>query len=635
MKKLIFLSIFLPIYVLYLLTMSPTVFWQDSGIFLSGIKVFGVLFPPGFPLYLLLGVLWTKTLSFLPLLPTLSFAHQVYAFSALWGAAASALIGLSVYTLISRFKPPTSPTSSTFPTFFIVIPILSGLLAGLSYSLWAQSTNAEVYSMVGFFAASIFYLVIKISLSYPKIPPKYLLLLSGIWGLSFGVHLLTITFALPLLWLSIALRFSPPIRIKVIASLIFLLAAILPYLYLPLRSTPDNQMLWSKIDSPTAFINHVIGQDYMSSENAIKAADFSKIQSYAVLFFQEFFVVGILLGFLGLVFLLKQKKQFQAFALFGLVFGVILYLLITFYERGTEYNYWLIPFYLFWSILVGVGLYKLVESVKSSLLRLPVLLILSVLLVLPILYANLPILNRSQYFLAEEFGKNLIGKLPQNAIFFTIGDQESSIPLYLNLVLGYRRDLAVIAPSDLLFGWKSQLLAKRRPDLILPKPESDDPINTFIRDNLDKQIFVITKNYLPLSSEFKLIPAGTIWQVKRQEDTDEINLAFWDYTFSDPNRYLRPERPEMATKNTEKRFPYFHEAQVFELQAKKNLGDWCFEAYQAEKTIPVLTQVGKHEVWQGKKLAECALEAYEAMFKIDPDFEHGEIFKRIGELEGK
>ena len=77
-QLLIFLSVFIPVYLVYGLTWPPTLYWQDAGIYLSAIKTLGVAYPPGFPLYTMLGFVWTK------LIPLGNFTQKVHAFSALW-----------------------------------------------------------------------------------------------------------------------------------------------------------------------------------------------------------------------------------------------------------------------------------------------------------------------------------------------------------------------------------------------------------------------------------------------------------------------------------------------------------------------------------------------------------------------
>lgn len=748
----IFATIFLPTYALYLITMPPTVFWQDSGIYLAGLKHFGIIYPPGFPLYMILGVLWLKIISFLPL--PLNFTQQVHAFSGLWGAGAAGLVGLTVYELVqsvgasnkttddgrrvARGGEPHAgapgllaewdprgaaerqdPSLSWITTIFIAI--ISGLTAGFSYSLWAQSINAEVYSMIGFFAALLLFLAANMIKDYRQ-PPftesslqkmreiyrKYIFLIALIFGLSLAIHLQTITFIIPFLIFFFILRLFPFFKVKIsdtqnyqsllpaktwlLASVIFLLSAFTPYLYLPIRSAANPAVVWSKIDSPRAFADHVSGKTYRTAEDAIKPPGKDKLESYPILFFQEFFVLGIILGLVGLIKVFKNGLILRSFGLLGVSQAVILYLLISFYERGTEYNFWLVPFYLYFSILIGIGMWWLVKKLtviarspfgergdlseiasppaswrgarndnlskfplRSFCVKFFLISFLALGLLLPQLWINWPLLNRSNYTLPEEFGKNLIGKLPEKSVFFTIGDQESAIPLYLQKVLGYRLDVNIVSDTTFTAGRGREGLVKTRPDLTVPAPEEQfgtaspekitEYINEFVRENVDKNLFVITKNYLPLSPEFKLIPAGTIWQIVKIGDDPPIDLSFWNYQFSDPGRYHKPERQELSRKKTDfldgkpvityQRAPYSDEAKVFELQAKKNLGDYCFGAHKEKRTIQIKNLSGEREVWQDDKLIQCAISSYEAMFETDPQFYHREVFLNLAEIYKK
>ena len=72
----VFLSTFIPSYLVYGLTWPPTLYWQDAGIFLTAIKTLGIAYPPGFPLYVMLGHVWTK------LIPFGTLAQKVHSFSA-------------------------------------------------------------------------------------------------------------------------------------------------------------------------------------------------------------------------------------------------------------------------------------------------------------------------------------------------------------------------------------------------------------------------------------------------------------------------------------------------------------------------------------------------------------------------
>ncbi len=87
-------------FLLYLRTLAPGLLGGDSGEFQFAAWLGGFAHPTGYPLYLLLGWLWTH------LLPLHDPAWRMNAFSALWGGVATGL----VYLLALRMLRPPSPT---------------------------------------------------------------------------------------------------------------------------------------------------------------------------------------------------------------------------------------------------------------------------------------------------------------------------------------------------------------------------------------------------------------------------------------------------------------------------------------------------------------------------------------------
>ena len=59
MDSRLFLSVFLPLFLLYLRTLSPTVPLEDGGEMVRAAHFLGVTHPPGYPLYCLLGKIFT------------------------------------------------------------------------------------------------------------------------------------------------------------------------------------------------------------------------------------------------------------------------------------------------------------------------------------------------------------------------------------------------------------------------------------------------------------------------------------------------------------------------------------------------------------------------------------------------
>ena len=80
-------------------TAGGHLYWQDSGIFLVAIKELGVLYPPGFALYVLLCKAWTLALWWV------DFTYAVHLFSATCAALTAGTMAVTVRDLLSTKGP--------------------------------------------------------------------------------------------------------------------------------------------------------------------------------------------------------------------------------------------------------------------------------------------------------------------------------------------------------------------------------------------------------------------------------------------------------------------------------------------------------------------------------------------------
>ncbi|MCQ3972157.1 MAG: hypothetical protein DPW09_01780 [Anaerolineae bacterium] len=146
--RLLFLAVFLTVFTLYLLTLAPGVVGGDAGEHQFAAPLLGIPHTTGYPLYILLGKLWTL------LIPFGSPAWRMNLFSALNGALAAAVTALIVYYLTphaSRFTPHAS-SFILHPSSFLSA-FLTGLTLTWGLTLWQWSVIAGVRSMnVLFFA---------------------------------------------------------------------------------------------------------------------------------------------------------------------------------------------------------------------------------------------------------------------------------------------------------------------------------------------------------------------------------------------------------------------------------------------------------------------------------------------------
>ena len=136
----------------YLMTLTPTVPFWDSGEFIAVATILGVPHPPGTPFYVLLGRIAT-------LVPWASIAQRVNALSAIAGALAVFLTYLSALRLIRL-----SQGNERQPWHEWVAIAAAGtgaLLLAFSDAFWENSIEAEVYSLMSLAQILVFWLGLR------------------------------------------------------------------------------------------------------------------------------------------------------------------------------------------------------------------------------------------------------------------------------------------------------------------------------------------------------------------------------------------------------------------------------------------------------------------------------------------
>ncbi|MGH7452423.1 MAG: glycosyltransferase family 117 protein, partial [bacterium] len=123
----------------YLRTLAPTVSFWDCGEFIACSYILGVPHPPGAPLYLLLG----RVFSLLPLAADIGW--RVNLISALASAATVLLTYLIILQLIREFRRQ----DHGWPE--VVAAVIGALAFAFSDSFWFNAVEAEVYALSMFF----------------------------------------------------------------------------------------------------------------------------------------------------------------------------------------------------------------------------------------------------------------------------------------------------------------------------------------------------------------------------------------------------------------------------------------------------------------------------------------------------
>ncbi len=337
-------GLFLASLALYLTSLAPSVvtLFDDSLEFQLVTYQLGIAHPTGYPLYTMLGKLFT-------FIPLGNVAYRVNLMSALFGAATVALL----YPLILQTIPPRAGarTFGAPPVWPVHLgAVIGALLLALGLVFWQQATIAEVYTLNAFFVA----LLLLLAASLPYVPPRQqerrVLWLAFVAGLSLTHHR-TMFLLLPALGLYLllyyrALIFKP--KLLILAVVVGLLPLLL-YLYLPLRGhvgsldgTYQNNWagFWRQI-SASGYGLFIFDNPFGQTRDMAFYWDLLAGQFYTTV-----------PGLIGLVYLFRLGQP-KMLLLTGLAF--LTYLTFNLLYNVADIEVFFIPIFLIWAVWSGLG----------------------------------------------------------------------------------------------------------------------------------------------------------------------------------------------------------------------------------------------------------------------------------------
>ena len=166
----------------YTLTVEPTNSWWDCGEYIATAYKLQVGHPPGAPLFLLLGNVFSQ----LAFGNVEKVALMINLMSVLFSSGTILLLFLTIKGLILKFNKNT------------LIATLGAVVGALIYtfsdSFWFSAVEGEVYAMSSFFTAAVFWAIVKWEQELETDPKanKWLIFIAYLIGLSIGVHLLSL-----------------------------------------------------------------------------------------------------------------------------------------------------------------------------------------------------------------------------------------------------------------------------------------------------------------------------------------------------------------------------------------------------------------------------------------------------------
>ena len=188
-------TVFLIATTVYILTLEPTGSFWDCGEFISTAYKLMVPHPPGAPLFLFLG----RIFSFFAMGDTTKVAYWINMCSALSSSFTILFLFWTITMLAKKLIKPEENGEYSLPKLVAIMGsgIVGSLAFAFSDSFWFSSEEAEVYAMSSFFTAIVFWVILKweTKVGEPG-ADRWLILLAYLVGLSIGVHLLNLV-ALP------------------------------------------------------------------------------------------------------------------------------------------------------------------------------------------------------------------------------------------------------------------------------------------------------------------------------------------------------------------------------------------------------------------------------------------------------
>ncbi|HOY56343.1 MAG TPA: DUF2723 domain-containing protein [bacterium] len=480
MKKLLyknyfwFILIFFVTLAVYIFTLCPTIYLEDSAEFVTVAKTLGIAHPSGYPLYILIGKLFT-------FLPFGSSAFQVNLMSAFFASLTSAFLFLILQRIISYFHKKKSLIKNIFILEYLT-PATSALIFAFTGIFWSQSVVAEVYTLNAFLLAAIIYLLLvwqeKIQIyknhhtkslylerenyhcgQNDGIPvfneqddnkktdklknkaDKILLFCIFLFGLSLANHQMMLLLG-PTFFLFVILNYWRIIKdYKFIfaGAFLFFLGLSL-YLYLPIRAYQNPAFNWGNPQNVEGFKNQIFRLQYndlkFSTAKFFDAKKLPLVDSFFQEILAQFTLVGVIIAFIGfLVLYFKDKK------IFLLVLGIFLSnSLLIILLRATEYSamnefffrVYYLPAFMMVAIFFALGLWfilsvacRVLNKFKNLMRSLVLGVIILLLILLPISFVlnNWHLNDRSDFWLPNDWARATLNSLDRDAYVLIYNDQ--------------------------------------------------------------------------------------------------------------------------------------------------------------------------------------------------------------------
>jgi hypothetical protein len=451
-------------FTLYLLTLAPTVYNLDSAELTTAAAMGGITRATGYPLYLMLGGLWSW-------LPFGDVGYRMNLFSAFNGALTVALAD----RLLRRWRV------GAWATFGAL-----GLLSCAPF-FWSLSLIAEVYTLHTALMAG---LLLALDRWADDPTPRRLALVGLLGGLGLAHHAAMVLLIPGCLWYvsTVAPRRAFALR-SLLPAVAALLVGLSAYLYLPLRYSAlpvfnyagrydANGLFWPiDLRTPGGMWWLISGRAFAGEMLSYQGAElWREVEQFGVQIWRAFFAIGIGPGLLGALVLLRRDWRLGGMTVLMFICGAAFYIDYRVVDKETMF----LPNYLIWALWLGVGYQWLLgwlsDAGQGSWQRWSEWLARGVIVGAVVCASawNWRLVDLSGDWSARTRGEAILHDIQPGALVFGWWDTAPLIE-YLQLVEGQRPDVQAINRFLISPDAMRQLIARevRRRPVYIDSPPSD------------------------------------------------------------------------------------------------------------------------------------------------------------------
>lgn len=174
--------------IVYLMTMESSASWWDCGEFIAATYKLQVVHPPGAPIFLMMGRIFTLFAG---------SVEQVPIMTNIFSALSTSFTMLFCFWIITRLSRKMIAGDQIPDKSQTALIIGSGIVGALACtfvdSIWFSAVESEVYALATFFFALIFWAMVKWE-EHANTPTgdRWIIFIFLMLGLSMGVHLLSL-----------------------------------------------------------------------------------------------------------------------------------------------------------------------------------------------------------------------------------------------------------------------------------------------------------------------------------------------------------------------------------------------------------------------------------------------------------